>query len=392
MTSDFFDEFIGSGEESDTESSMPEGGTLKPTPFIGPAMAGMRWKLGSHSDLSDYENAPPYTSTKFDSGWTQYYFKSAAHAEQSKDLLGEGFVEQVWLWQMDASLVLNALGKDFVERWGGVISTECRITSLDGWSRRHEFHMMTLPSFVQAMAQRMGFIGDEVRLFHLDEILAEETRIDEEFEIKMVGSTDRPDKGHAKDYQESILWKRRAELWAALGEDEPEAYAQIGTGHKYETSSDKLSRILSAIQVQTWRKPLWIRLMLIDDPRAEAVTNAGRRLTRPYIMELFTGEPAAHAAALELATANAPIQEEIPFDAPPAEGAASTDPTEMIKQADTDLETPTNWSDYPEMWKAELTKQKQQYDGKMPPPPILKKIAEELEASIDDIKAWWEHV
>ena len=261
MANDFFQEFIGNGEKS-TDNAPPEGGRLQPTPFIGPAMAGMRWKIGSHSDLGDYENAPPYTSTKFDSGWTQYYFKSAAHAEQAKDLLGEGYIEQTWLWQMDANLVLNTPSKDFAERWGGVVSGECRISSLDGWKHRHEYHMMTLPSFVQALAQRMDLIGDEVRLFHLDEVLADETVINEEFEIKMVGSTNRPDKGRSKDYQESILWKRRAELWAALGESDPEKYAQIDTGHKYETSSEKLSEILSAVQVEAWVKPLWVRMML----------------------------------------------------------------------------------------------------------------------------------
>ncbi len=388
---DFYDQFIGDIDaDQATGSEMPEGGTLKPTPFIGPAMAGMRWKLGSHSDLSDYENAPPHTATRFDSGWNSYYLESGAHAEQAKELLGDGFIEQTWLWQMDATLVLNAPSKDFAERWGGIVSGECRITSLDGWSRRHEFHMMTLPSFVQAMAQRMGFIGDDIRLFHLDEIIANETVIDDEFQISMIGSTKRPDKGHAKDYQDTILWKRRAELWAALGEDNPEAFAPLGSGHKYETTSDKLSRILGGIRVGTWRKPLWVRLMLIDDPRVEAVSSSDRRLSRPYIMEIFPTETAAHEAAMELAAANAPVQEEIPFDAPPAKvEAVEPDPAEMVGGDTPNLKTPSNWGDYPEMWKTELAKQKAQYGGKMPPPPMLKKISGELEASVDDIKAWW---
>jgi len=389
MSEDFFDEFIGSSGEQDDEASMPEGGSLVQTPFIGPAMAVMRWKLGSNIDLEDFEGVPEYTKTTFSSGWNQYYFDSKAKADAAQALLEEGYVEQIWLWQMDANLVLNATSETFAERWGGVVSTECRITSLNSWKRRHEFHMMTLPSFVQAMAQRLGYIGSEVRLFHLDEIMAEDTKFTDEFELGLIGPTGRPDKGHANDYQDSILWKRRAELWAALGEENPEAYAQMDAQHKFATTSDKLSRILSALRTQVWRKPLWVRLMLIDDPKADAVSGSGRRITRPYIMEIFPTEADAHKAALEEAP-DLPKQEEIPFDAPPAEEAA--EPADMASEAAAPSDAPSvpsAWADYPESWKEELAKRKEQFDGKMPPPPVIKQLAAELEVEAGSVRAWW---
>ena len=46
MANSFYDEFIGTTE--DAENLMPEGGSLKPTPFIGPAMAGI--PLGRTTD------------------------------------------------------------------------------------------------------------------------------------------------------------------------------------------------------------------------------------------------------------------------------------------------------------------------------------------------------
>jgi len=361
------------GDKDDTPPPMPTGGTFGPTPLIGPANAALRWTLGTYDDLEQYELPDGYSvSRTFASGWRNFYFPSPNDAETARALTGNGYVNQVWRIEMDAAQVLNASSDDFAAKWGGVVSGDVRVSSLGMYKNRYAYHQMALPSFVQAMAIAAGYVTEPI--FHVSELLEAEYKFTQENQETMIGTTVK-----GGEYTDSLTWKRRSELWAALGEDNPEAYTVIDSGTEYDTVSAKLNKLLGLIRVKPWAQSLWCMMYLCPDPRVDALSGSGSRLSVPIITEIYLGQEAAQAKANKLK----------------AEQETSTPGTSVAPSADKPTgngpPVPEAWKKFPDQWAAEFGKVIEQEGPSKPPLPMLTSIAvEKLGVTVDELGAWWD--
>jgi hypothetical protein len=172
-------------------------------------------------------------------------------------------------------------------------------------------------------------------------------------------------------FRNSLLWSRRAALWFGLGENNAAAYNPLGTGSKWDTTSEMLSKLLGIV-TRPWVRPVWGRLNLVPDPRVDATYgDDDKRLSIACLMEIFPGEKEARAAA-------------------EAEGAVAE--TSKPKKSDGPA-LPGEWDGFETEWLEELRGIKEgAKDGKLPTLPKLKAAAESLSCTVDDIKAWWDQV
>jgi len=159
--------------------------------------------------------------------------------------------------------------------------------------------MIALPALVAAMAKLEGF---DVPKFDLDDLLVRDVIVTEELSRKLIGGAlDGNGKFVAPQYEESRLWKQRAELWKALGEDDPSRYTvdalkKNGSPADSNVQSKKLKRIME-LHAYPWQQPLWARLEMVADPRIGAVTSGGKNLSVPAIVEVFAGREEAEKVA-----------------------------------------------------------------------------------------------
>jgi len=357
------------GDKDDTPPPMPTGGVFGPTPIIGPASAALRWTLGTYDELESYKEMPEeYSVHTFNSGWKNFYFGSPEDAETARALTGNGYVNQVWRIEMDANQVLNASSDEFAAKWNGVVSGDVRVSSLAMFKNRYAYHQIALPSFVNAMAIAAGLLTDPI--FHVNELLQAEYKFTQESQEAMIGKTVR-----GGDYDESLTWKRRTELWAALGEDNPEAYTVIGSNTDYDTESVKLNKLLGLIRVKPWAQPLWCMLYLCPDPRLDALSGSGSRLNVPIITEIYLSQEAAQAKADELK----------------ADREAGNTSTKTTPAGDTGLPVPEAWQKFPEQWDAEFQKCVEQEGPNKPPLPLLTALAtDRLGVTVEELAAWWD--
>jgi len=339
--------------------------------FVGPVMAAMLWKFWSTDklDLADWmeqkEGRKGFTSRGRGGSWF-YFFEEKDEAKAAADELGAYAPSRTWRFEVPTSEVIN-FGKGMSDpeaTWGATLGGDCRVTTLAS-KYRHEFHLIALPAAVNALALRVGYIKES--LFPLDTLIDNQSFTDE-FQARMIG-------GPNVSYQESELWKQRAALWAALGEENPAAYNVIGTGTTYDTVSEKLSAMLG-IAVKPWVKPVWGRLVMVPDPRVDATYGAeSKRLSIPAITTIYADEAAARAAVVA------------------EQGEGATSPASKPKaDAGTGLAVPADWAGYESAWKEELGNKKKALNGALPPGPKLAALAKELSASTDEIRAWWELV
>lgn len=392
---------------------LPEGdGVFQNRGFVGQLLAARRFKFWCAEDYALYD--PPYKEgvdyqkRGSDNSWW-YYFQVWEAAKAAADMLKAFAPGQVWRFEMPTASVLNFTSDKGAEAWGQAVSSDARITTMGSLKYRHEYHFITLPSLVDALARRAGFIKE--RIFHYDEVLggmADEDYTDH-FHWKMVGHPD----ANAKDaeamaellakaggnldaahalalatmetdtkvrihYTYSTLWQRRAALWKALGETNAGAYLLAGTattekGKSEETQAHNLSLCLSA-SVREWVTPVWARFAMVADPTVSATyksktTGQTRRNTLPFVIEIFADEAAARAALGDETTTTPAVA---------STGAAAGTPP-----------VPTQWGSEIKFWKDELAARKQAAGGVLPIMPALLAMSKELACTPDDIKAWW---
>lgn len=362
----FLRTFLGLDEPS---VELPSGEGFE-SGFVGPVMAAMLWKFWSPEkiDLAEWiaeEGHRGFTSRGREGSWF-YFFQGENHeeAKTAANSLGAYAPNRVWQFEIPTEEVIN-FGKGMSDpeaTWGATIGGDCRITTPASAKYRHEFHMIALPAAVNALAQRMNYIPES--MFSLNDLL-DNQRFDDEFQYTMIGGKDHP-------YQDSKLWQQRAALWAALGEENTAAYNSIGTGTSYDTTSEKLSQMLT-IASKPWIKSTWGRLVLVPDPRVDATYGAeGKRLTIPALTTLYANQEAAQAA----------VEKERGED---IVAVASS------KKA-AGLAVPADWTGFEDAWKDELANKKSALDGVLPTGPKLAALAKELSASVDEIRTWWEVV
>jgi len=250
-------------------------------------MAKMLYQFWSKVDLASpqfREDVPQhFHREQFGDGSFRYYyldFETAALAAKA-DADVTFNPQQVWYYSVPTAQVMNV---DTANFQSSLISRSCRVVTLRS-KYRHEFHMIALPSIVASLATLMGI---ENPGFNLDELLVRNPIISPERSQELVGSV-AAEKGvfEAPYYEDSILWKQRAALWAALGEPEPAKYLvgavdKKGDIHDNTTEAKMLAKLLRVYN-EEWEKPLYARFQMVADPRTGAVNKNGGRLSLPAI-------------------------------------------------------------------------------------------------------------
>ncbi len=164
----------------------------------------------------------------------------------------------VWRWEMPTSTMLNYSGdEDVSEKFGETISVDIDITGLLS-TRRTEFHLLWLPSLVQALGVAAGVLDETI--YNYDNLVFDAESVSPEYCTRMVGEIE----GKDTKYEEGELWDARTQIWAAMDESNPKAWT-ADKDPKTDTSSDKLTVPLALIA-----KPgvaLWSRITRVACPR-----------------------------------------------------------------------------------------------------------------------------
>ena len=405
--------------------------------YFGPITAMHYFKGYSEEDIaiyaSDFENMLGYVPDSGKNYWRSgntnswfYYFKDESIGKSVMVDMFKNKYSPRSCWRFEI-MTQDLLGVDVskFENWGEVIGDDATITGLFSKSR-HEFNFLTLPSVVDAAARFAGHIKESI--WNANELLSgmQEEEYTEGFEYRMIGQKSAkkddvtlfeeilkavdmdyelaysialgdndeitvPDavkdlKGSvAIHYTHSRLWQRRAALWKALGEDNPEVRFSIGysdaTGvannKQLETTSPQLSECLG-LEAFEWEFAIYGQLHRCPTPISKGTTKSGYRLTVPVVANLWKTKEECLAAAIEAnggdenaTTASTPNTEQPSTITAPTSGPA----------------IPTLWVTDPEEWKTAFAEMVQQTKGT---PNILryKKIRETLQVEDSDIDAW----
>ena len=359
---------------------LPVGGG--PAGFTALWNAAIRWKFMTEEDPADWDDETPQpVSIRALGSWFHCYYKDGAAALKASQALNQNYPPSQF-WYFEAPLDTVMLPEEVLANFQGPsLSMECQVKTLRSKKYRHEFHLIALPAAVAAYAQMSGYINYE---FDVGELTDRDLSVTEEFAARMIGgeyllaeNEEQPDGAVLKagtsvtiPYTESILWKRREQLWADLGESNPSVYNQIGTG-KFATTSKKLSECLGVASVG-WTEPVWARVAMVQDPRLLAVSSSDNRLTRPALLHIYENEEEAREDAGRTEETVATV-----LNRPPL---------------------PENWRGAPEAdWVAALQAFKAKL-GPMPVPvararlPKMDDLEAEIAASAEEALAWWGYV
>jgi len=82
----------------------------------------------------------------------------------------------------------------------------------------------------------------------------------------------------------------------ALGEENAKACQRKDSGEKFATESDALDACFQVV-LANWTTPLWGRMRLMRDPKPDAFSNAGGRVSLGVVTDLWASEAEARANA-----------------------------------------------------------------------------------------------
>lgn len=272
---------------SDEKVETPTGGEFTPSGIISSWHGLMVYTFSSQTPL-DKEFADKANAYNLRSGWHWYYFKDEALAREAVETADTQFktANLIWHFETEKKNVLN-FGPEAQAAFGDSISYSVQVKSLGSTKYRHEYHMISLPTAVDAYARNLGF---DTPGFDLSELIGDNPLVGTDpFHFEMIGNPDVRDESDPQHYTNSVLWKRRAALWEALGETNAKAFRMIGDGTKFDTTSEKLSQAL-AIANRVWRSSVWLKLVNITDPRV------GAQLSIPAIFDIYENKEEAQAA------------------------------------------------------------------------------------------------
>lgn len=345
--------------------------------------AAVRWKFMTEDDPREFpDDIPAPDSFRALGSWFHCYYKNSAPALKASQALNQQFAPSQF-WYFEAPLDTVMLPEEVLANFQGPsLSMECQVKTLRSGKYRHEFHLIALPAAVAAYAEMSGYIDYE---FDISELTDRELVVSDEFAAKMIGGEyplgedeKQPD-GIILEagtlvtipYTESILWERRTRLWADLGESDPRVYNQIGSA-RFATTSTQLSECLGIASVN-WTNPVWARVAMVQDPRVDAVSGGGNRLTRPALLHIYEDEAEAR------------------------EDAGRTEETVTVtSSADLRPPLPEQWHGMEDDWVAAL----QEFKAKIGPIPLpvararLPQMDVEgvIAATADEALAWWGYV
>jgi hypothetical protein len=275
-----------------------------------------------------------------------------------------------WRWEIPTSEILN-IDDERRAKFGDVLTYEVNVTSMMAKKNRHELHMIALPSAVQSIALLGGFIKQPV--FDYETLRVDPKIIDYNYQMETIGND--------AIYEDTVLWRARKDLWAALGESDPKKYTVAQGSKKFDTLSIVLGRCLNIIYRPT---TLVARLVNVPDPRVDAVGKKEdeegnkKHLSLPVIAQAWKSKDEC-MAELDIT----------PKAATPVNGADGHV---------NGLTIPAMWAGYPGDWKNTVREILSAYAGK--PKPMIQKALEGRQdelltnygASPADFLAWSEHV
>lgn len=298
-----------------------EGGSFQPTGFVGPVQLSIVRRVSVPDTfvqtLDTQRQADPFPVSEY--GWvasqkrganTNYYFpdENPALAEKLARLVQPDKKGGAWreiLVSMLRDAILNWSSPEASKNWSPII---LMAVSYDGWAStardKAMLHLLFMPALVHAAALLSGYLAEPI--WSATEVFGSELRMTKEDRTRLFGF----DK-----IQESELFQRRARLWAALGEDNPVLHTPIGSGTKYDVTSEKLSQMLQLVYTN-WMAPLYTRTALGWNPNPLAaygdsdpetgekgvkVVDGEIKHTQhpqiPIILEFYADEAAAQKAA-----------------------------------------------------------------------------------------------
>lgn len=251
---------------------VPEVGGLSADGLVGPWIASVMYTLGSEADYRQDEISYDLRRTAGSWGYF-YYWKSKRAAMEAMDYVGAQYPPTTqWCFYAETGDIVNLRNP---ENWGGDIFQSLRVAAAG--KQAHEWGLLALPAAVQAVARYQRIEVPEFPFEDLVNLPVNLTDADAEMVMEQ-------------------LTEYRASLWQALGEDDASKYHTTSMNTEHSTKSRSLSQGLN-LYYASWPKPLWLRLVLVRDPRVDALNKAGdKRLQLPVIAELFTGEKQAREA------------------------------------------------------------------------------------------------
>jgi hypothetical protein len=369
----------------DKQVVIPTGGDFPPTGLIGLWSAAVMTTFSSEVDLKE-EGITTFNAVRQmgDSGWARYYWLDHdAAKDAAKELKREYGTTSLWVFEAESTSILNFASDKAREAFQGTITYDgCTVVTLRSRKRRHQLHMLALPALVRAYAEANGWDVPEFEL--IKTLCSQDTMFTDDFQARMIGDPNNPDA-----FDDSELWKYRAELWKALGEENAHAYQPIGHGTNYDVTSERLNEAIQPLHCQ-WDDPVYLRLVTVPDPRVDATyeqRSSGdiKRLRIPCVMDIYNNKEEAEAAAAE--------------DRARMGGGRSSD-------GETSTTSSSGLPPYPENWAYSDAAKKDWHsvvaglkEGKKRPVVIARlkglsseDLENEIAATVADVEAWWDHV
>lgn len=357
----------GDAPATNNAIKLPEGGNS--AGFAGLWKCSVVYRFWSAAKIEEHGHTADSKRTTNNGAF--YYFLNRDKAEAAGKAVGQEYPPNtIWRWEILTNDVLTEIGKEAEARFGDVISQECNITTPMSKKQRHEYHMIMLPSAIQAIALLGGMINQTI--FDYESLRVNPDMIDEDYQVKVIGKD--------SDYEKSELWVARTAIWNALGEKNPKAYT-IGQG-KFDVGSEHLEHCLKLVYRPT---AIYGRLVSVPDPRADAVYgDEGKRLTVPVVTNLWR-DKASLMADLQL-------EEKAPA------ANASNSGNGSVAKAASGPKLPKAWEQYPDDWKGIVREIMKPYAGT--PKPVLSgklrersdELKQTYDATADEFLAWAEAV
>jgi hypothetical protein len=327
--------------------------------FIAPWKASVLYTLGNEQDYEVAELGYEFKRKAGSWGWF-YYFGKHEVAIAAKEVMGNEFPPNAeWCFRCVTADVLNFASDETRAKFGDDLFYSGRAIGIGSRKYGPELHQVMLPAAVATIATASGIENPGFDLSLLHDLNGDSS---EDECQRLVGGGDV--KLDADDPEERpILWQQRVELWAALGEPNPKKSQMIGGG-KLATESETLSRCLG-IFYHSWKSSPWARVVPVPNPRYDAVSGTGNRLSLPALVDLYPSQDAAQEAAGT---------------------AGGTSPTATGEPVIPDM-----WKELPGEFRAEIRKIKE--SGK-PLPIAFREVGGEklFGCTLAELTAWLDHV
>lgn len=372
-TDNVFDFLWKSTNATPSTMKLPESGGV--SGFAGEWTCSVVYRFWSAEKIEDYGHT--CAAKRVTNSGAFYYFHSQEQASIAGKAVGQEYPPNtIWRWEVPTSAIVNIMDEESRAKFGDVITQEVNVATLMSKKQRHELHMITLPSAIQALALFGGMI--DRKIFDYESLRVDHDVIDDAYQAKVIGNGD-------GGYENSDLWQARIQLWKALGENNAKAYT-INQG-KFDVKSDALRQCLNIIYQPT---TLFARIITVPDPRADATYGEEhKRLTLPAIAQIWR-DKASMMKDLEI--------DEKPVVATKANGNGTNGhapkPATNGNGNGNGLHVPTVWAGYVEDWKNYVREVTKPLAGK-PQPVIIAKLHEmdaelqqQYSATADEFIAW----